>query len=129
MNVLLIDDDPFVLSLLQVVFVKWGYNVRSYLNPGQCPAFCSAACPCDWSGRACPDLVLTDVNMPGVNGISFVEELVRKGCKFHRLGMMSGDWSEPHLRRAVDLGASIFAKPFNIPSLHAWATEEKKRVA
>jgi DNA-binding response OmpR family regulator len=129
MNILLLDDDPLILSLLKGAFVKWGYNVSAYTNPRLCPAFCAEGCPCTLAGNGCPDLVLTDVNMPGVNGVTFVEELVRKGCRCRKIGMMSGDWSEPHIRRANELGASIFSKPFHIPSLYVWALEEKKRSA
>lgn len=129
MNILLMDDDPLILALLQRIFVKWGYDVSTCTNPGLSPPFCSAACPCEWRGSTCPDLILTDVNMPEVNGIRFVEELVRKGCRCRKFAMMSGDWSESHVRRANELGATIFFKPFQIPSLRDWASADIRRSA
>ena len=39
MNVLLMDDDLLILSLLHRAFETWGHNVNVYLNPGVCPAY------------------------------------------------------------------------------------------
>jgi len=127
MNVLLLDDDPFILSLLNTVLVKWGHRVFLFTNPSRCPIYFSKACPCTLN--ECPDIVLTDVNMPTINGMKFIEELKRKCCKCPTLGMMSGDWGETDLRKAVQMGATVFSKPFNLPSLHAWLASATVGVA
>jgi len=125
MNILLIDDDILILTVLKMAFEKWGHNVVAYDNPINCHAFCSTECPCPIIKNGCPDVILTDVKMPQVNGIRFVEELIRKGCKCPKIGMMSGDWSDSDLLRAVCMGATVFAKPFDLSRLRSWVSEEK----
>jgi DNA-binding response OmpR family regulator len=125
MNVLLMDDDIFMLSMLRGALVRWGFTVDAYSNPNHCPAFCSEACPCSMYKDGCPDMILTDVNMPQVNGIKFIEELKRKGCKCPKIGMMSGDWSDSNLLKATRMGVTIFSKPFDLPRLCSWVSEDK----
>jgi CheY-like chemotaxis protein len=122
-NVLLIDDDLFVLSMLQGAFEKWGHKVDAYLNPEICPAYSSKECHCDISNKGCPDVILTDVNMPLVNGIQFVEELKRKGCKCPKIGMMSGDWNDSDLLKAFSMEVKTFSKPFELSKIQLWLSE------
>ena len=128
MNVLLLDDDVCILTLLRNAFVRWGYEVAVYTDAAQCPVYCSQTCPCNLVNQ-CPDLILTDVRMPSVDGVKFVEELRRKGCKCPKIGMMSGDWGEKELQKAAYLGTTVFFKPFHIPSLRLWVEQNQKRIA
>ncbi|MEI8141031.1 MAG: response regulator [bacterium] len=120
MNILLIDDDVFVLSMLQGAFKKWGHKVDSYINPEICPAYCSQTCPCMIFKNGCPDVILTDIHMPLVNGFKFIKELKRKGCKCQKIGMMSGDWSDSDLLKTIRMGVKIFAKPFDLSKIKLW---------
>jgi CheY-like chemotaxis protein len=124
MNVLLMDDDIFMISLLKGALVRWGHKVDAYSNPNNCPAFCAAACPCALIKNGCPDIILSDVNMPQVNGIAFIRELKRKGCKCPKIGMMSGDWSDLDLLTVTHFGVTVFAKPFDLSRLQSWVLEE-----
>jgi CheY-like chemotaxis protein len=128
MNVLLMDDDLFVLSMLQGALEKWGHKVDSYLNPEICPAYCAQECHCDIFEKGCPDVILTDVNMPLVDGFKFIEELKRKGCKCPKIGMMSGDWCDPDLLKAFHFGVKIFAKPFDLSKLQLWLSGNVRHV-
>ncbi len=124
MNVMLLDDDPFVLSMLKAAFEKHGHKVIPYSNPDRCPAYCSLLCPCTLLKNGCPDAILSDVNMPLVNGVKFIQELKRKGCTCSKIGLMSGDWSEVDIQTAVRLDATIFFKPFDLKSLLSWITPD-----
>jgi DNA-binding response OmpR family regulator len=129
MNILLLDDDVVILSLLQKTFVKWGHLVVTYSDPDQCPLWCSLNCPCSLFKKGCPDCILTDVKMINVNGVKFIEELKRKGCRCQKIGIMSGDWNEFDYQKAIRLGATIFTKPFALQSLRSWLSEEVKIAA
>lgn len=129
MNVLILEKDPLVRSLLQDSFTLWGHRIYSYSNPMKCPAFSAAVCPCDFSKSGCPDVILVDMNMPGVGGLKFIEELRHKHCRFSKIGMVVDNWSTLDIQKAMHLGASVFAKPFHIPSLHSWISADTKRVA
>lgn len=129
MNVMIMETDTLVSSLLQTAVVHWGHKVCAYDSPMKCPAFISEACPCELSGNSCPDVILVDMNMPGINGLKFVEELRRKQCRFCKIGMISDNWNLQDIQKALRTGASVFAKPFHMPSLHSWMAAEIKRVA
>ncbi len=124
MNILLMDDDLVILALLQGAMSKWGHHVVTFSNPDQCPAYCAQTCPCTLCKSGCPDCILVDVNMPNVNGVKFVEELLRKQCKSHKIGMMSGDWSPLDAQKAQLMGATVFSKPFELKKIRAWIAED-----
>ncbi|MEI6787975.1 MAG: response regulator [bacterium] len=125
MNILLMDDDCIMLSMLKGAFERWGFKVDAYSNPTHCSAYCSAACPCALFKNGCPDVILTDVNMPKVSGVSFIKELMRKNCKCSKIGMMSGNWSDPDLLSVTHFGVTVFAKPFDLSRMHAWLLEDR----
>lgn len=131
MKALVLDDDPLVLSLLSHLLAFRGYDVASYADPGQCPLSECCACPCALRQAGCPNLILTDVNMPTMNGVEFVAELRRKGCQCPNIAMISGDWSESNLALARQLGAQVFFKPCDLPRLDTWARQilEQRAIA
>jgi len=119
MKILVLDDDPFVRSLLQGALARHGHDVVSYARPGNCPLFTSSNCPCAMHDR-CPDVVLTDVRMPGADGFDFVEEQRRKGCRCRRVALMSGAWTDADLARSKRMGLPFFAKPFHMEKVLNW---------
>ena len=67
-------------------------------------------------GITCADIILSDLNMPQVQGLDFVETLVAKRCAAPHIGLMSGAWSAADEARAVRLGCRLFHKPFSSPT-------------
>lgn len=119
MNAVILDDDPVIVSLLSRVLTQKGYEVSSYSSPISCPLYTEESCPCSWSG-SCPDLIVTDYDMPTVNGIELVEHLKRKQCKCNNIAVISGSWSEHDLQKALPPGVSVFSKPFSLHRIRAW---------
>ncbi len=61
-RVVYVDDDPIVLMMVEALLKKAGYDVRTYADP--------TACLDDVEqGRAPMQLLITDFNMPGMNGL------------------------------------------------------------
>lgn len=110
MNAVVVDDDPLIRSLLSDVLTNAGYKVDSYSSPSHCPLYTSAACPCSLKD-SCPDVIVSDFDMPVVNGVEFVEQLKRNKCKCRNIAVMSGSWTEENLQRALPAGVSVFSKP------------------
>ncbi|MDE2629124.1 MAG: EAL domain-containing response regulator [Burkholderiales bacterium] len=69
-SVLLLDDDPFMLKLLGLVLAGLGYTGVTGCESGRAAL--------DWIDAAerAPDLILLDLNMPGMDGVEFVRHLV-----------------------------------------------------
>ncbi|MET0384087.1 MAG: response regulator [Burkholderiaceae bacterium] len=72
-NVLLVDDDPFVLDMLNDMLRDYGVRGASQARGGKSAldALSKMATP--------PELVMCDLNMPGGDGFQFMEELGARG--------------------------------------------------
>ncbi|MBN2005373.1 MAG: hybrid sensor histidine kinase/response regulator [Anaerolineae bacterium] len=65
-NILIVDDTPANLRLLSNMLTEQGYKVRAVVN-GQMALTTTRAIP--------PDLILLDINMPGMNGYEVCQRL------------------------------------------------------
>ncbi len=61
-HVVYVDDDPIVLMMVEALLKKAGYDVRTYAEPGACLEDIE-------QGRVPVQLLITDFNMPGMNGL------------------------------------------------------------
>jgi EAL domain-containing protein (putative c-di-GMP-specific phosphodiesterase class I) len=72
MRALVVDDDPFMLSLLELALHDLGVDE---VRTAQCAA--DALTLCD-KAHGAPDLVLCDLNMPDMDGIEFLRHLAAR---------------------------------------------------
>ena len=109
-NILTIDDSSFVRSLLKNVLTEKGYNVY---------AASSAIEGLGLLRQHEFNLILLDLIMPGLDGISFLEKLKEDPvyCKIP-IVVISGDTSRNNYSRVLKNGASDFIrKPFVIEEI------------
>jgi CheY-like chemotaxis protein len=59
LKILIVDDEPVVLSFACTVFQRAGYEVIAAADPREAQTACQSLAP---------DVVLTDVRMPGMSG-------------------------------------------------------------
>jgi len=126
-RIILFDDDQNIREGLKQVFKHRGYEVLIYEDPSLCSLQHSHDCQCQKNER-CADIVITDIDMPTVSGIDFVDEQVSKGCKIQNIAIMSGAWSEENIKRAKALGCAVFDKPFDLSVLMDWIKECEGRM-
>jgi len=126
-RVLVFDDHQEILNLLKVVFDSRGYEVLTYPHPGACPIFEHESCSCP-EGQSCTDIILTDINMPVMRGIDFIEKQLGKGCNCKYLALMSGDFTGEDVRRAEQLGLKFFRKPFEIGDIFDWLDQIEPKI-
>lgn len=65
-SVLIVDDEPMICKLLSLRYEREGYKTLTAHNGQDALAICK---------KNTPDVIITDINLPVINGIKFIEEL------------------------------------------------------
>ncbi|HTH53116.1 MAG TPA: response regulator [Edaphobacter sp.] len=107
LRVLVVDDDAMMRELLSLLLIREGYGVDLAVSGEEALGKLQA-------GSSSPDLVLADLQMPGISGKAFVDA-VHEQCNGLRIIAMSGN----HVDKE-DLGAveDFLRKPFTIEALN-----------
>lgn len=121
------DDDPLIRFTLWDLFDGRGYEVFTFPEPGLCPLHVVLKCPCP-SDTSCADLILSDVNMHGSNGIDFIQQLIQKGCRQRHFALMSGNFSEDDVARGSVLGCELFTKPLDMHQVVEWIDKVERSI-
>jgi DNA-binding NtrC family response regulator len=124
---LVFDDNELICSLLWKFLEKRGYEVFTFLDPDSCPLHRTPSCNCPMD-HACVDIIITDINMPNVSGLEFIEDQLKKGCKVKNIALMSGKWSDYEVEYAKRLGCQFFRKPFGLDELNEWLDGCEKKI-
>ncbi|NGO38143.1 PAS domain S-box protein [Limisphaera ngatamarikiensis] len=112
-TILVVDDDPSLRKLAQRILSQQGWQVIEAED---------AVTGIEKAREHRPDLILCDVQMPGLDGFGFLRELRQSPALQHLpVILMTGDESLVRLggqRQAMDLGADDFLpKPFTVAQL------------
>lgn len=120
LKALVIDDEPVVLSCVRLLLQRRGYEVSTYQSPLDSPLGQFQSCPC-LLHSACPDVIISDLDMPDMTGIQFLEGLFAKGCRCRHAALISGKGlKETDLVRMAKLGIRYFIKPLDLAQFYAW---------
>jgi DNA-binding response OmpR family regulator len=107
-TVLVVDDDPVIMRLLEVNFEMEGYTVVTATDGQQA---------LDRITSNAPDLVVCDIMMPVVNGLEVVERLRQSSDEtLQRLPviLLSAKAQASEVQRGLDVGADDYiTKPFD----------------
>lgn len=111
-KLLIVDDDPVMLALLQSLLRPWGFQLQLLSDPQQF-----------WQTleRVEPDLVLLDVKMPQIDGFDLCQVL-RSASRWHDLPVlfMSAYTDAETIQRVFSAGADDYIrKPIVAPELVA----------
>jgi len=106
--VLVVDDDPVIMRLLEVNFEMEGYTVVTATDGQQA---------LDEIAKQPPDLVVCDIMMPVVNGLEVVETLRRSGDQALEglpVILLSAKAQASEVQKGLDAGADDYiTKPFD----------------
>lgn len=108
-----VDDEDVIASTIQLILSSRGFYARSFVDP---LAALKAA-----SESSSPDLLLTDVMMPGLNGIELAK-LVKTRCPNCKILLFSGQSATVDLLDAAGEQGHYFeilAKPVHPQNLLA----------
>ncbi len=106
-KVLIIDDDQYICELLRAVFDHGGHQVSIAPNGEEGLERCRAESP---------DLVVTDIFMPEMDGIEFIQALRRENARTKVIAVSGNDTfdKDDYLSMAKDLGAdAVLTKPLD----------------
>ena len=119
---LIFDDEELIRFLYRDVCQKHGYEVFEFSSPAYCPLHARNQCVCA-AGEACTDIIISDLDMPKVKGLDFVEAQIRKGCHCQHILLVTGSCDESTYAQARKLGCKVIEKPFRIQQIDAWLDE------
>jgi two-component system response regulator PilR (NtrC family) len=106
-QIVVVDDDPDVLTTLVKVLKTWGYDPVPFTRFEDARTFLS---------ENAADILIVDVRLGTYNGLQLVH-LVRQNHPEMRVVAVSG-YDDPVLRAAAeDAGAAYFLKPIEFPHL------------
>jgi CheY-like chemotaxis protein len=126
-RVILLEDNEAIRSALSKILDGRGYEVFAFSNPAICPLQIVPECRCN-TNQTCTDIIVSDIDMPNMTGLDFIENQNIKNCKCQHILLMSGDWAEQDLLRAHELGCKTFEKPFNFQEFNEWLDEVERSI-
>lgn len=111
-NILVLDDSEFHLNLLRDLLKRLNYDVTTVDNGKDA---------CQRVKSAQYDLIITDMNMPDMDGIEFTRQVrTYPGCRFLPIVMVSSETNEERISEAKNVGVSTFiSKPLKEAQLKA----------
>lgn len=121
-KVLFLEDDALINEMFTKAFRNYGYEVYSFDTPAVCPLQEHKECRCS-EKQTCVDIILTDIKMPLMSGLEFIEIQRKKKCKCNNIAIMSGNISVEARMRAKELNIQLFEKPVALEELVGWFKE------
>jgi DNA-binding NtrC family response regulator len=123
----IIDDEEGLRQLLHEYLTFLGHEVICAENPtaeNVCnKSICSSELPC-------ADGYFVDYSMPEMNGIDYLESVVKRGCKppTQNKVLMSGNLPLDVFDRATKIGCTVLYKPFGLEEIRGLVEEMSARV-
>lgn len=120
-RVLVVDDSDFMIALISDILVSEGFEVVAKANNGKEAIYKYK--------KTNPDLVVTDITMPKLNGLKMIEKIIKfdPGASIVVISAMN---QRPTVLKSIELGAIDFiAKPFEeskVKEVVKKATEKAK---
>ena len=111
-KIMIVDDSLQILELLEEMLLRLGYEVLALPN---------GALALEAAMKRTPDLILLDINMPGMNGFQFCERIKQEsGLKEIPIIFMSGMNATQDKVRGLKLGGvDYITKPFQLEEVMA----------
>ncbi len=119
MRILLLEDNTVTRTMLQNTFERHGWEVLSFPDPADCPLYCITSCSCPVA-EECVNVIVTDFEMPRMNGCFFVEKLLQKGCRVKHLALLTAAQDTAVVEHAKGLGFVVFNKTEPLLALINW---------
>lgn len=109
-NILVVDDDPYILLSLEFLMKKNGYQVTVARNGNEA---------LDCINKEKPALVILDIMMPDVDGYAICSHIkTSKQLRHIKVVFLSAKTREADIKKGLELGAERYiSKPFSTRDL------------
>ncbi|MFM1652910.1 response regulator transcription factor [Brevibacillus sp. B_LB10_24] len=108
-SILIVDTDEVVREFVRLHLELEGYKVYEAKDGAEALAIYS---------EAVPDLVITELNLPIVDGYQLIDKITKASANKGKVIVLTGKQLADHLNRSFELGAIDFVtKPFSISEL------------
>jgi CheY-like chemotaxis protein len=109
-QIMLVDDDPFLLDMYGLKFKNKGYEVNAHLRSEDALA--------QLKDGVQPDIIILDVIMPGIDGITMLKEIRENKYSPQSVVIMLSNQSQPEdIEQAEEFGIDGYIiKALTIPS-------------
>ncbi len=129
LKLLLVEDDPLLLRLFSGVVAAWNFPVELHTATNGFDGLVRI-------GEMRPDIVVTDLVMPGMDGFEMLRALKKPGSGFSSLKLLvisALSTDEISVRGGLPDGVTCFQKPVNYAKLetlvHKYFTDRLQRSA
>lgn len=105
-NILIVDDSASIREAVSITLIEAGYNITTAID---------GVNALEQLGKQKVDLVISDVNMPNMDGITLVQEIKKlPSYKFMPIIMLTSEVSQKLRDRGKEVGARAWmVKPFS----------------
>jgi FixJ family two-component response regulator len=117
-RILIFDDDTVFRRALARFLCAADFEVVAFAAAEYCvtpPGRCACG-----DGIRCMDIILTDLEMPGVNGADFLRSLVASGCRCPHVAILTGLSLSRALPASLPPVVRVFTKPVDWAALTEW---------
>ena len=116
---LVVEDNFGIQETYQLVARMRGHEMLIYSYVNETPLLRPHSCQCT-EERRCADFLILDIYMPNFNGVEWLENAIKKGCKIPKIAVISGKSTRDQQKKVEQLGCTFFDKPFDIFELERW---------
>lgn len=103
LTILIVDDDKTTSSILNHMLIPYANTILTASNGLE---------GCDLYKAHRPDIILSDINMPHMNGLEMIEKIREKDAQV-KIAIFTDFEKRDILLRAIELGVNqFFSKPF-----------------
>jgi signal transduction histidine kinase len=107
-NIVMVEDNPDVLNICSLVLSKEGYNLQKYVSAEEAMDVINSTDTID--------LLITDVNLPGMSGAELVDALHKSGKNIKSILVISG-YDESVLEKKFPPKTNFLSKPIPLSEL------------
>ena len=124
---IVLEDNDSVRETLSIILKLRGYEVLAFPDPGVCITHLNHENK-SLKEHSCCDILITDIRMPVMTGLEYLESQKQHGCKIPNVAVMSGSWTEAEIEEAQKLDCRVFEKPFVLEELNNWLSQSERRI-